>query len=162
MNTMSIELKVFSIARRWTQEELHRAQGTSFGEVIAEAVESGANLRDADLRDANLRDANLRGANLRGVKIPLVESLDRKMLEAVLRPGALEMGSWHSCATTHCRAGWAITLAGEDGANLERQVGPSAAGALIYHASAGYVPDFHASNKDAMEDIKKRAEAPER
>jgi hypothetical protein len=72
------------------------------------------------------------------------------------------MGSWHSCATTHCRAGWAITLAGEDGANLERQVGPSAAGALIYHASAGYVPDFHASNKDAMEDIKKRAEAPER
>jgi hypothetical protein len=67
------------------------------------------------------------------------------------------MASWHACATTHCRAGWAITLAGEAGAKLEAHVGPSAAGALIYQASAGYVPNFYATDAEALADIRAHA-----
>jgi hypothetical protein len=91
---------------------------------------------------------------LRGVaEIPRVENLHARMAEVTAPAGALDMGAWHSCETTHCRAGWAITLAGEAGAALERAYGPSAAGALIYHASTGVVPDFHATNTTAREDI---------
>ena len=75
------------------------------------------------------------------------------------------MASWHgrdgnACGTTHCRAGWAIHLAGEDGYALEDAVGPSLAGALIIQASCPWiekVPDFTASNDDALADIKARA-----
>lgn len=68
------------------------------------------------------------------------------------------MGSWHACATTHCRAGWAITLAGEAGKALEQRVGPPAAGSLIYLASVGYVPNFYATNEDAMADMQEAVE----
>ncbi len=69
------------------------------------------------------------------------------------------MKSWHTCATTHCRAGWAITIAGEEGRFLESTYGPSAAGALIYAASRPNmpVPDFHCSDEEAMEDLRKCA-----
>jgi hypothetical protein len=67
------------------------------------------------------------------------------------------MEAWHTCQTTHCRAGWAIHLAGEAGATLEDYYGSAAAGALIYHASAGYIPDFYASNEDALDDMKAHA-----
>lgn len=56
-----------------------------------------------------------------------------------------------------CRAGLAISLAGEEGAALERAHGALLAGALIYFSSAGYVPDFYASNEDALSDIKAHA-----
>jgi hypothetical protein len=70
------------------------------------------------------------------------------------------MGSWHGdCGTTHCRAGWAIHLAGDAGYALEKQMGAPAAGALIYHASAGYVPDFYATNDDALADMRARSES---
>jgi hypothetical protein len=90
--------------------------------------------------------------------IPIVTDLDKRIAEAVAN-GSLEMSDWHTCATTHCRAGWAITLAGEAGAALEKQVGPWLAGALIYVASTGRteVPNFFASNEEALVDIKARA-----
>jgi uncharacterized protein YjbI with pentapeptide repeats len=122
-----------------------------------------ANLRYADLRYANLRDADLSYANLRdakGVTAPVIPNLDDAILAAVESGGKLEMGSWHSCNTTHCRAGWAIHLAGVAGCALEDRIGPSAAGALIYHASTGRVPDFFASNEDAMADIRASAAKP--
>lgn len=79
-------------------------------------------------------------------------------MEEVTRPeGALRMRMWHTCATTHCRAGWAITLAGQEGKILEAEVGPNAAGALIYFASVGYIPDFYADDESARADIVKRA-----
>ena len=63
------------------------------------------------------------------------------------------MSNWHTCETTHCRAGWAIHLAGKAGADLEERVGPAAAGAMIYHASTGRVPDFYANDVKALADI---------
>ena len=121
----------------------------------------GAYLRGADLQGANLQYANLYGANLYGAiyDAPCVQDLDRKILFAVETDGKLDMREWHMCETTHCRAGWAITLAGEVGAKLEAEIGPAAAGALIYAKSAGYVPDFYCSTTEALKDIRKHAAA---
>jgi len=66
------------------------------------------------------------------------------------------MGKWHTCETTHCRAGWAVTLHPQ-GRELEAKYGTSAAAALIYNACTGFVPDFFASNRAAMQDIMQRA-----
>jgi uncharacterized protein YjbI with pentapeptide repeats len=126
---------------------------------------TGADLDRANLADANLDRANLAGANLtraylaRAIGLPdapTVPDLDRKILEASEDGARLEMGSWH-CGTTHCRAGWAIALAGAEGAELEKTLGPSAAGALIYFRSTGRVPDFFVSTADALNDIRKCA-----
>jgi hypothetical protein len=70
------------------------------------------------------------------------------------------MGHWHdeSCRTTHCRAGWAIHLAGAAGYALEKQHGPQRAGAMLYRASTGRAPHFFASNERALEDIRRCAE----
>ena len=109
----------------------------------------GAYLRDADLRDAYLRDANLSGA----YAIPVVENIDARILAAVQGDvGSLEMSTWHTCETTHCRAGWAIHLAGAPGYALEKNLGANVAGALIYAASRPNqrIPDFFATNDDAM------------
>ncbi len=114
---------------------------------LSEADLIGADLRDADLRDADLRDADLPYA-------PKIENLDAKILTAIDNGGALNMATWHTCETTHCRAGWAIHLAGEAGKVLESLLGPRAAGALIYNASTGRVPDFFASDGDALADIR--------
>jgi len=86
--------------------------------------------------------------------------LDRRMAEVTAAPNALDMHTWH-CGTTHCRAGWAITLAGEEGAKLEAQVGPWMAGALIYVASTGReeIPNFFTSTDAALADIQECAKA---
>ena len=70
------------------------------------------------------------------------------------------MRTWHSCETTHCRAGWAVTLAGKAGAELEDQLGTATAATLIYLASdpdLERIPDFHASDDEAMADMKRLA-----
>ena len=137
------------------------------GADLSGANLSGADLSGADLRRANLSGADLSGADLSGANlsgadldaIPIVPSIDAAILAAIEAGGALEMGQWHTCQTTHCRAGWAITLAGEDGAKLEASIGSAAAGSLIYAASrpGKRVPDFYASNDDAMDDIRASA-----
>lgn len=69
------------------------------------------------------------------------------------------MATWHSCDTTHCRAGWVVHLAGEAGYALERQTSPLFAAQQIYKAS-GYLISpvrFYDSNDKAMEDMKKLA-----
>ena len=127
----------------------------------------GAYLRGADLRGANLRGAYLRGANLSGANLsdaylplaPVVENIDAKILAAIESGGTLKMDEWHHCKTTHCRAGWAITLAGEAGKVLEDQVGPAIAGTLIYAASRPTmpIPNFYADNEAAMDSIRNDA-----
>ena len=71
------------------------------------------------------------------------------------------MNTWHTCETTHCRAGWAIQLAGAPGRVLEACLGPNAAGALIHVASCpqleGKVPNFLDTNENALADIKRLA-----
>jgi hypothetical protein len=50
---------------------------------------------------------------------------------ALATPDALDMENWHKCKTTHCVAGWAIHLAGAEGAELERMFGSAGAGLAL-------------------------------
>lgn len=92
--------------------------------------------------------------------VPVVENLDARILDAIAGGGVLDMSQWHgdggdggACGTTHCRAGWAIHLAGAAGAELERRVDSEAAGRMIYLASTGRAPYFFGSNERALEDV---------
>ncbi len=62
------------------------------------------------------------------------------------------------CGTTHCRAGWAIKHAGKEGFDLERKLGPAVAGGRIYLVSTGRLPNFFATDENALADIRKHAE----
>jgi hypothetical protein len=141
----------------------------------------GANLRDANLSCADLIDANLRGAdlscanlsgadlscaNLRGADLcecPVkIDNIHQAVFAAASQEGALNMGDWHTCDTTHCRAGWVVHLAGEAGRALEWAMGTPAAAAMIYMASdpeLERVPDFYCDNETALEDMRRLAEA---
>jgi hypothetical protein len=145
---------------------------------------SDANLSDADLSGAYLSGANglpimdhqdptepyarqtptpevlakrAERFRSRNPQVPVIEQIDAKILEAIELGGALDMSHWHTCETTHCRAGWAIHLAGEAGAKLEKERGPFHAGAMIYRASTGRAPHFFARDADALEDIRRCA-----
>jgi uncharacterized protein YjbI with pentapeptide repeats len=153
---------------------------------LADAYLAGAYLADANLAYANLAGARNvptlanastesrepyerrvrtpaeRAAEYRArhPDVPVVEKLDAKIL-SVLDSGAgtLDMCAWHSCETTHCRAGWAIHLAGKAGYDLEKKLGdPAMAGRAIYRASTGRSPHFYATNAHALADIKRCAE----
>jgi hypothetical protein len=122
---------------------------------------NGASLDGASLNRASLNGASLNGASLNGAslpfEIPIVVDLDKKIHEAITTGGGtLNMSEWHTCETTHCRAGWAITLAGPEGHMMEQILGPQAAGGLIYAASRPDkpIPDFHASNASALASIR--------
>ena len=167
------------VSRHDSDDVLFESKAETLRECVEQAIESdanlsganlsGANLRDANLRDANLRDAylsdaKLSGAYLRGAylsDVPIIENIHQTIYEAASKPNALNMNQWHTCETTHCRAGWTTSLAGAGGAALEFALGPSYAAALIYIASdpaLDKIPDFHATNEDALEDMKRRAE----
>jgi len=123
----------------------------------------GAILSGADLRGANLCGANLRGANLCGAKldwdaIPLVPNIDAAILAVIEAGGQLDMNTWHTCETTHSWAGWAVVLAGEQGRKLEEQLGTNVVAALIYTKSGFRVPNWFASNEEALADIKDRVQ----
>ncbi len=94
-------------------------------------------------------------------EVPAIDQLDRRILEVIESGrGVLNMSDWHhgnACGTTHCRAGWAINLAGPAGLELEKEHGPQRAGAMIYRASTGRVPHFFATTERALEDIKRCA-----
>ena len=51
--------------------------------------------------------------------VPKIENIDKAIYEACSQPNALNMNDWHTCETTHCRAGWVVTLAGQAGKELE-------------------------------------------
>ncbi|HXI72320.1 MAG TPA: pentapeptide repeat-containing protein, partial [Verrucomicrobiae bacterium] len=133
------------------------------GAVLRDADLSDAVLSDADLSGAVLRDADLSGAVLSGAVlpyIPKIDDLDGKILSAINTDGcSLNMRDWHTCETTHCRAGWAIHLSGAVGKTLESIYGPSVAGAFIYATCypGMKIPNFTASNDEALADIKARA-----
>ena len=70
------------------------------------------------------------------------------------------MSMWHTCDTTHCRAGWVTFLAGEPGKKLESFFNTELAAMLIYKES-GYEINpcrFYDSNEVALEDMRKLAE----
>ncbi len=164
-----------------------KARANLAGADLADANLAGADLAGADLADANLAGADLAGAINVGETngseskqdeptdrvaryaaraarfrelnpdVPVIEALDAKILAALDHGGHLDMSTWHTCETTHCRAGWAITLAGEKGKELELTHGPQRAGSMIYRASTGRIPHFFASDARALEDIREQA-----
>ena len=78
------------------------------------------------------------------------------------------MGDWHTCAETHCRAGWAVTLAGPEGKALEDWYGGEGGGTtlaamMIYDASDPSFKinpgRFFDSNEVALADMKRLAES---
>ncbi len=149
-----------------TKAETLRAaviEAVAKGAYLTGANLTGANLTGADLTGAYLTGTVLTGADLTGAHLtgaPVVPNLHTKILAAIGAGGALDMSTWHTCETTHCRAGWAIALAGPEGAKLEAEVGPAMAGALITLASCPWmnrVPDFYSDNATARADIEAQA-----
>ena len=171
---MNIEIK-----NRWTGDvqfecELSaeiacRRYGARVGFAVRQALGSNADLRDADLSGAILSGAILSGADLRGAVLSgadcpvTIPDIHKAVYEAASKPGALTMESWHhACGTSHCRAGWVVTLAGDVGRALEYAMGTASAAAMIYMASdpkLERVPDFYCSNSEALEDMRRLAEA---
>jgi pentapeptide repeat protein len=121
----------------------------------------GTDLRGTDLRGAGLRGADLRDADLRGA--PVIPNIHQTVFAAASLPGALNMENWH-CGTTHCRAGWVVTLAGEEGKALEEKMGTAGAAMAIYMASdterwkTERLPNFYCDNEKALSDMKRMAE----
>ena len=126
------------------------------GAHLSRANLSGADPSEADLSEADLSEADLSEAEKSVLKI---ENIDAKILASIKGGGTLDMSVWHTCKTTHCRAGWAITLAGAAGRKLERAYGSNVAGAIIYAKSRPCmsIPDFFATNEDALADIRESA-----
>ena len=92
---------------------------------------------------------------------PIIDSIHSKILEAVSIEGALSMADWHTCETTHCRAGWVVHLAGEAGKALEKETSTAFAAMMIYKASSKItVPPtrFYDTAEKALADIKRCAE----
>ena len=93
---------------------------------------------------------------------PIIENIHTEVLEAVTAtPDSLKMDSWHTCATEHCRAGWVVTLAGDEGKKLEEKTSTLFAAMQIYKASSPIRVSpvrFFDSNEKAMEDIKRCAQ----
>jgi hypothetical protein len=73
------------------------------------------------------------------------------------------MGAWHTCDTTHCRAGWVVHLAGKPGYDLAKKTSTEFAAMQIYHKSSPDIPvspvRFYESEPQAKEDMKRCAEA---
>ncbi len=94
-------------------------------------------------------------------EIPVIADIHKAVYAAASRPGALDMGRFHACETTHCRAGWAVHLAGDAGYALERATSPVFAAMQIYAAS-GYAISpvrFFDTDEKAMADMKRLAES---
>ena len=93
--------------------------------------------------------------------VPKIENVHQKVLEAINHDdNILEMGSWHTCETTHCRAGWVTVLAGKEGKKLEEETSTLFAAMQIYKESSSIKVSptrFYESNKVAMEDIERCA-----
>lgn len=93
--------------------------------------------------------------------IPVIENIHQKVFEAASQPGALKMTSWH-CGTTHCRAGWVVTLAGEAGKKLEEFHNTELAAMLIYRQSSPNLlvnpARFYDDAADAIRDMKRMAD----
>ena len=90
-----------------------------------------------------------------------LENIHAKVLEAASGEGALNMGNWHTCRTTHCRAGWVTTLAGEDGKKLEGLTSCEFAAKVIYRNSSDIPVSanrFYDTNEEALEDMKRCAD----
>ena len=149
----------FDILHRWTGKLVFTAE-IEAEDGASRAIKLGLAIRVAVRAKAYLREADLRGANLSGA--PVIDDIHAKVYAAASQPGALDMGSWH-CGTSHCRAGWVVTLAGQPGLDLEAKIGTPAAAMAIYMASDPErwknerLPDFYCDNATALADMARMA-----
>ena len=92
--------------------------------------------------------------------IPSIPNIHNTVLTATKLPNALNMSDWHTCETTHCRAGWVVHLAGAPGKVLEDKTSTLFAAMQIYKASSPIRVSpvrFFDSNEKAMADIERCA-----
>ena len=163
----------FNILNRWSGDIQFTAT-IGCAEDAPTALKIGLSVRWAYETGADLRDADLRGAYLGEIleTVPLIPNIDAAILAAIEKNKAakvngFDMSSWHGkpcdetnwCQTTHCRAGYAICLAGKEGFELERKYGSANAGMFLYLKSTPNepIPDWGATNERAMADMKARA-----
>ena len=94
--------------------------------------------------------------------VPVIEGIHALVLAAASAPEALDMSDWHTCNTTHCRAGWVVHLAGDAGYALERFHNTPLAAQLIYKASNPDLPvpptRFYENNDEALADMRRLAD----
>jgi hypothetical protein len=94
--------------------------------------------------------------------IPVIENIHQAVHKAITADGnALDMSQWHTCETTHCRAGWVVHLAGHRGKLLESMTSTEYAAMMIYKASSEIkvAPTrFYGTNEVSMADIVRCAE----
>ena len=93
--------------------------------------------------------------------IPVIPLIHQEVLRHASAPDALNMGDWHTCDTTHCRAGWVVHLAGEAGKSLESYTSTLFAAMAIYKASSPIRVSptrFYETNEVALADMKRCAE----
>jgi hypothetical protein len=91
----------------------------------------------------------------------VIPNIHQAVLRAIEVPGAFDMSDWHKCATTHCRGGWVVTLAGEKGKKLEGASSTLFAAMQIYRASSPIQVSpvrFFENNLVALADIKRCAQ----
>jgi hypothetical protein len=119
---------------------------------------SGCSFIGANFTDAELSCAIFLGATLPiYLNIPIIKDIHLELYKTINQEGCtLDMRSWHSeyCKTTHCRAGWVVTLTGKEG------IGTDAAAAFIYQKSdptLERIPNWYANEEEAMADIKRLA-----
>ena len=146
--------------RRWSNDIAFEVEiGDEFKERSLRD-QRGEAIKKALGSDSNLSGSDPSGSDLSGV--PAIPNIHQAIYAVASAPGCLEMGSWHKCETTHCRAGWVVTLAGEAGKDMEWCIGTPAAAALIYLKSdpkIERIPNFYAGNEEALADMKRLAEA---
>lgn len=92
---------------------------------------------------------------------PIVPNIHTLVKEAVTaKDHRLDMATWHTCETTHCRGGWVVTLAGDAGKKLEQATTTEFAAMQIYRASSPIRVSpvrFYETNAAAMADIERCA-----
>lgn len=93
--------------------------------------------------------------------VPVIANIHQVVLAAASAPRALNMRDWHSCETTHCRAGWVEHLAGEAGLELAEQTSTLFAAMQIYRKSSPTIPvpptRFFVDNTSALVDMQRCA-----
>ena len=140
--------------------------------TLAELADAGIDLRGVtvadlgeamvDLHGVTLADLTAAGIQPLPADVPVVPDLHRQMAEAVGTAGEhLAMRDWHDpCGTVHCRAGWAVELAGEAGWNLQRRYGstPTAATMIYLASDPDYpLPSWYQSDDAALASIQEAA-----
>ena len=85
-----------------------------------------------------------------------VEGIHTAVNKAV-NEDTLNMTNWHSkCGTTHCRSGWAITLAGVEAKRLEALTNSMFAGMVVFALSSDITLNpqrFYDSKQNALQHI---------